>query len=324
MATFQKRGERWRAIVRIRGAAQSKSFPTKALAQTWAKRIEAEIEAGEATGRRHSAKTVRDVIDWYMAEVGKTARWQRSKEASLKRLRNMEWSAKAATKLKTADMLDFARIRREEGAGPSTINQDVIFLNVAFKAARAIGVYIDLQAISDAAIDLRHRKAIGRGDRRQRRPTDDELNRLREYFRSNAPSVPMADIIDFAILTTRRQSEITRIRWSDVDRDNGIAWVNDVKHPTRKIGNRKAFRLLPAALAIIDRQPKSGVLVFPYSAKYVCKLFTEACAFLGIDNLHFHDLRHHGTSLLFEAGYSIQEVALFTLHDSWAMLQRYT
>jgi site-specific recombinase XerD len=35
-------------------------------------------------------------------------------------------------------------------------------------------------------------------------------------------------------------------------------------------------------------------------------------------------LRHEATSRLFEKGYSIQEVAQFTLHESWATLRRYT
>lgn len=236
----------------------------------------------------------------------------------------MDWSTRQATRIAVADIIEFARIRRGEGAGPPTINQDFVYLRGVFKTARSIGVMVNLQAMADAAIDLKQRKAISKAGRRSRRPTDDELKRLREHFRSNVLSVPMADIIDFAILTTRRQAEITRLLWADVDRDKGIAWINDVKHPTKREGNRKAFRLLPEALAIIDRQPRSGVLVFPYSFRYVSKVFTEACAFLGIEDLHFHDLRHHGTSLLFEAGYQIHKVALFTLHESWTMLQRYT
>lgn len=43
-----------------------------------------------------------------------------------------------------------------------------------------------------------------------------------------------------------------------------------------------------------------------------------------ITDLRFHDLRHEATSRLFERGYSIQEVAQFTLHESWATLNRYT
>jgi site-specific recombinase XerD len=45
---------------------------------------------------------------------------------------------------------------------------------------------------------------------------------------------------------------------------------------------------------------------------------------LKIKNLHFHDLRHEATSRLFEAGFSIEQVALVTGHKDWKMLRRYT
>ena len=43
-----------------------------------------------------------------------------------------------------------------------------------------------------------------------------------------------------------------------------------------------------------------------------------------IFDLHFHDLRHHAISLLFERGYQIQEVALVSGHRDWKQLKRYT
>jgi len=46
--------------------------------------------------------------------------------------------------------------------------------------------------------------------------------------------------------------------------------------------------------------------------------------YLGIEELHFHDLRHEGTSRLFEAGFDIPKVALVTGHKDWRMLRRYT
>ena len=41
-------------------------------------------------------------------------------------------------------------------------------------------------------------------------------------------------------------------------------------------------------------------------------------------DLHFHDLRHEGTSRLFEAGFAIEQVSLVTGHKDWKMLRRYT
>jgi integrase len=54
------------------------------------------------------------------------------------------------------------------------------------------------------------------------------------------------------------------------------------------------------------------------------KSFTRTCRDLKIEDLHFQDLRHEGTSRLFEAGFSIQQVALVTGHKDWKMLRRYT
>lgn len=52
--------------------------------------------------------------------------------------------------------------------------------------------------------------------------------------------------------------------------------------------------------------------------------FTRACKLLGIDDLHLHDMRHEGTSRLFEMGLTIPRVAAVTGHRSRASLQRYT
>jgi Phage integrase family len=48
------------------------------------------------------------------------------------------------------------------------------------------------------------------------------------------------------------------------------------------------------------------------------------CQFLGIDDLHFHDLRHEGVSRLFEIGRNIPQVAAVSGHRSWSSLKRYT
>jgi integrase len=45
---------------------------------------------------------------------------------------------------------------------------------------------------------------------------------------------------------------------------------------------------------------------------------------LGIEDLHFHDLRHEAISRLFEADWDIPMVAAVSGHIDWKMLQRYT
>jgi Phage integrase family len=62
----------------------------------------------------------------------------------------------------------------------------------------------------------------------------------------------------------------------------------------------------------------------PNDPKCISSAFTEACQFLGIDDLRFHDLRHEAVSRLFEEGYDIHDVPLISLHQSWEDLKRYT
>ena len=49
--------------------------------------------------------------------------------------------------------------------------------------------------------------------------------------------------------------------------------------------------------------------------------FRRQCREIKIEDLHFHDLRHEGTRRLFEAGFTIEQVALVTGHKDWKMLR---
>ena len=108
--------------------------------------------------------------------------------------------------------------------------------------------------------------------------------------------------------------------------------IRDRKDPREKKGNDQRIPL-PAvsgfdALALIKEQRtvrgNEDDRIVPYHHKSARTAFTRACHDLGIKDLHFHDLRHEGTSRLFEAGFAIEQVALVTGHKDWKMLRRYT
>ena len=44
---------------------------------------------------------------------------------------------------------------------------------------------------------------------------------------------------------------------------------------------------------------------------------------LGIEDLHFHDLRREGASRLAEDGATIPEIQQVSLHESWSSLEIY-
>jgi integrase len=134
----------------------------------------------------------------------------------------------------------------------------------------------------------------------------------------------MQVIMGFAIHSARRQAEICRLEWADLDSSARTGIVRDAKHPRAKIGNHRQFKFTPEAWGIVQSQPRTSECIFPYNPKSVGAAFTRACGILGISDLRFHDLRHEATSRLFERGYAIHEVAQFTLHESWNELKRYT
>lgn len=309
--------------------SETETFTRKALAQAWIKRREAELQGARATGALKAAKvTVGELLDDYVRQAEGITEWGRSKTADIQRLRKAGLSAKDARLLTAADLIAYCKDRRVvDGAGPATVLNDIVWLRQAFMSAVAHrGIREPLAAADAAKAELLRTKVISKPQQRERRLGADEEARLLEHFgaRDGRAQIPMLDIVQFALLTARRQEEICRIRWADVDMEKGIGWVDDVKHPTQKKGNRRNFRILRAAMDIIERQPRTAPEVFPYNARSIGAAFTRACHFLEIKDLHFHDLRHEATSRLFEKGYSIQEVAQFTLHESWATLKRYT
>jgi integrase len=148
----------------------------------------------------------------------------------------------------------------------------------------------------------------------------------------------MADVVRFAVCTAMRLSEITSLRWDGLNEEARTVLIRDRKHPRQKKGNDQVVPLLrgPVRIAgtVVDpmdvvsaqrrRVDRDEDRVFPYEPDSVSTAFTRAVEALGIEDLHFHDLRHDGVSRLFEAGLRIEQVALVSGHRDWTMLRRYT
>jgi integrase len=338
VASILKRGDSWRAFVRKQGyAPQSQSFPTKALAKIWADRIEMEMAESRARGLVVNQTTIAELVDWYQRDVGKMKRVSKTQKGNLTRIRE-GLGPVVASKLTVAQIVEFVRKRRQgehlngkgvkvPACGPATMTVEVGYLAELFKLATSMGkVTLESDVVAEARPALRLVKMVAKSAKRDRRPTAGELQQLREHFAAAAwrAVIPMVDIVDFAIASSRRQSEITRLLWADVDEAKRTCVVRDAKHPRAKAGNHRTFPLLGAAWEIVQRQPKTAAEIFPYNSKSIGAAFTRACADLRIDDLHFHDLRHEATSRFFEQGYSIEQVAAVTLHESWQELKRYT
>jgi integrase len=324
---------RYTAVVRIRRGTtvlhqESRTFTHRSAAQSWAKHREVALEnPAELTRLRQSTPTLAELIRWYIDTFETISRWQRSKQTHLEFLERHALGRTMAHTLTAADLIRHVQSRRAGGAGPATAINDLIWIGVVLRAARSVReLQVSPDIVTQAKAACSELRLIGKAKRRTRRPTADELARLREHFRGRdrRAKIPMEAIVDFAIASARRESEICRLEWRDNDKVTRTGMVRDAKHPTAKDGNHRRFKYTPEAWTLVTAQPQASEYIFPYDPKSVGAAFTRACKLLGIQDLRFHDLRHEATSRLFERGYQIHEVAQFTLHDSWNELKRYT
>lgn len=116
----------------------------------------------------------------------------------------------------------------------------------------------------------------------------------------------------FSILSCMRIGEVCKILWTDVDYASRSVLVIDRKDPRKKIGNHMVVPLLGEAWEILSRQSKTNDRIFPYNSQSVSKGVHKVRDKLGIIDFRYHDLRREGASRLFEARFSIEEVAQVT------------
>lgn len=257
----------------------------------------------------------------------------RTKQFVIKMLRDCNIADIETNSLTSADLIAHCKDRKAAGAQPATIYHDIAYLRSVMKKAKPVFNIDANYAIFEEAVPvLIDMKLVGKSQRRTRRPTTLELEKLKEglrvrqNFRSNGKiRIPFVDILDFSILTCMRIGEVCTLRWEDLNEVNKTVVVRDRKDPRKKEGNHMIVPLLGDSMNIVLRQERKGDFIFPYNSRSVTAGFQRVRNSLGIEDLRYHDLRREGASRLFELGYSIEEVAQVTGHRNLNILwQVYT
>jgi integrase len=336
MASLTRLGSgNWRVQVRRKGHYLADTFRRRKDAEEWALDVERRIDRGEAPSalKRSEVTLVADLIDIHIAdmhEVGQPIR--RSKAAVLTAMKSQLGSIRLRN-LTRERLIEYGRSRAKDGAGPATLAIDFSFLRTIVTHAAAVhGIEVSAENVRLARVALSRLGLIGRADERDRRPIESELEDLIDHFEANPRQlIPMARIIRFAVATAMRQAEICALEWAEIDLQKKIAIIRDRKDPRRKTGNHQRVPLLnltgyDAWKVLLEQKivTRGKGKVFPHNSKSVGTAFRRGCRELGIKDLHFHDLRYEATSRLFEAGLTIERVALVTGHKDWRMLNRYT
>lgn len=305
--------------------SEAQTFEKRAVAVAWLKRRETELAVPGALDKvKVDDPTLGDIIQRYVdsrqREIGRT-------KAQV--LRTVGMMPIAALPCSTITSQDWTAMAESLDALPQTRQNYLSHLAAVAAVAKPLwGVPLDAEVLRVATVALRRHGIIGKSNKRDRRPTVAEMDKIIAHFVDRQIRVPRANpmpqIITFAMFSSRRMEEILRIRWADLQEAESRVLVRDMKNPGEKAGNDIWCDLPPEALRIISTMPRVDDRIFPFGSDAVGMAFTRAMPVLGIKDLHFHDLRHEGASRLIEMGWSIPRVAAVTGHRSWESLKRYS
>ena len=221
--------------MRRKGKYVNDTFLRRKDAEEWALEVERRVDRGEPAIARGSrdAKTFGDLIKLHREDLqGVSKRIGRSKGVSLTFLEHRLGRLRIP-ELDRGWLIQFGKERASESAGPVTVGTDLGYIKTILSHAAAVdGVVLSIGPIVLARIALGRLGLVGKGNERDRRPTQDELDCLVAGFEFNPyQKIPVGRIIRFAVATAMRQDEISRIEWADFDPQKKMLLVRDRKDP---------------------------------------------------------------------------------------------
>jgi integrase len=317
----------FKALVRKTGwPTTSKTFRTKRDAQDWGRRTEDELVRGVYIKRTPSEKmTIVEALQRYEKEIVPTKKPSTQiREARRIKLLKAEFGKYSLAALTSEIVADFRDQRLSAGKSNNTVRLELALLGHLYSTA------IKDWHIALASNPVAIIRKPSPGPSRNHRISKADHERL---FRAlcNHSNPMLAWIYIVALETCMRQGEILNLKVQDVDLPRRIVRLNDTKNgsPRTIPLSKEAARVLKEAIEHPMRQDCS--LIFfgepgrdkkrgPYQFN---KAWLDTKREIGLEELHFHDLRHEAVSRLFEAGLNDQEVAAISGHRSAQMLMLY-
>ncbi|OBS10962.1 integrase [Acidihalobacter prosperus] len=157
-------------------------------------------------------------------------------------------------------------------------------------------------------------------------------------YRRGTKNPYMRPLVMLALETAMRRGELLGLTWPNVDLRRRVAHLPDTKN-----GEARDVPLSSRAVAVLEdlkakrdeqqkatkvtalrrQKPAMDDRVFPVTPNALKLSWVRATKRAGLDDLHFHDLRHEATSRLAEKVPNLIELAAITGHKDLRMLKRY-
>lgn len=316
MATITKRKNGWSVQIRRKGyPQQTRTLPTKAEAQAWAREQEGRIDRALAPVNLRLLKgtTLRDLLTRYLEEVTTVKDSAYTERLRIKKLMREQAFCDLALADLTPKVFAEYRAARLLTVKPGTVHRELGLIRHALEVARREWG-MDLPA---NPLDRVKRPKLANA--RDRRLAEGEYDLLKTALRRTRNPL-VAQVVEFAIHTAMRRGEILALRWEQVNWHQRTAYIAD-----SKTGEPRTIPLLDAAMAVLRplRPEKPIGPVFHLTVEAFKQAWERARNRARLDDLHFHDLRHEAISRLCEMGLTLPEVALISGHKDPRMLFRY-
>ena len=312
MGCVRKRGNSWNAQVRISGwRSFTKTFQTKLDAKQWIVNLEKELKSKPLPEKNIKNLKLKDLFNKYKFEILPKLKSHKIVTYKLNFLSRLWLGEIKVINLTKGHLEQFCKDRKlvvKDG----TIKSELMLIKRIVKIATDKWNYgIPFNAFYGMELPSPHKP-------RNRRATQEELSILIAHANKQRNTYK-STIIQFAVETGMRRSEILKLKWIDVNLETRIASLYDTKN-----GDDRHIPLTKTAVQLLSNLTQLSDFVFPISANCL-RLAWERCRKKSnIKGLRFHDLRHEAVSRYFEMGLSVPEVALISGHKDVRQLFRYT
>lgn len=212
----------------------------------------------------------------------------------------------------TSDLIEeIADTRKNEGVSNASVNRTLEVLRAILRKANGEWQWLEKLPLIRMRSEENHRI---------RWITRDEASRLTSELPAH-----LAQMAAFTLATGLRMSNVTRLKWCDVNLAKHSAWIHPDESKTNKAIPVPLNRI---AMEIIRQQiGKNDIYIFAYKGQPVRQCNTRAWRLAlersGIKNFRWHDLRHTWASWHVQNGTSLQELQLLGGWSSFEMVLRY-
>jgi integrase len=306
MATVYRRGDlQWQAKIRRKGyPPQSRTFEIKADAVAWARDIEREMDRGVFVSRTEAeSTTLHEALERYLREVTPRKKGAEAEASRIRRWQSHSLAKSALARIRGKDLAKFRDDRRTAGRAENTIRLDLALISALYETARKDW------GLESLLNPVKMIKAPGGSNKRERRLLPGEEKWLLSGIEATMSRTPtIRALLQLALETGMRQSEILSIDWNDVDLKRKFIHLPDTKS-----GDPRDVPLSPVALCVLQSMPRpiNGGNVFPLTQDRLIRGFraalkkgrelyeaetSEKPAVGFLENLRFHDLRHEAAS----------------------------